>query len=146
MPLTFPADYGSQELAGRDASFEITVKEVKLKELPAIDDDLAIDAGFDDLEELREDIRKRLLELDEERVEAEFRQAALDAAVAAARVEVTPELAQARAREMWERHAAFALAPRHLARGLPADHRPPGGRGPRPRCSPKPSSRCAARP
>ena len=103
VPLTFPADYGSQELAGRDTSFEITVKEVKLKELPAIDDDLAIDAGFDDLKELREDIRKRLLELDEERVQADFRQAALDAAVAAARVEVTPELAQARAREMWER-------------------------------------------
>ena len=63
--LTFPADYGNQELAGRDASFEITVKEVKLKELPELDDDFAIDAGFDDLEELREDIRKRLIELDE---------------------------------------------------------------------------------
>jgi trigger factor len=103
VPLTFPADYGSQELAGRDTSFEITVKEVKLKELPAVDDDLAVDAGFDDLEELREDIRKRLLELDEERVQADFRQDALDAAVAAAQVAVTPELAQARAREMWER-------------------------------------------
>jgi len=101
--LTFPEDYGAAELAGRDASFEVTVKEVKLKELPALDDDLAIDAGFDDLEELRGDIRERLLALDGERVEAEFRQAALDAAVAAARVEVTPALAKARAREMWER-------------------------------------------
>ncbi len=101
--LTFPADYGAAELAGRDASFEVTVKEVKLKQLPALDDDLAIDAGFDDLEELRGDIRERLIALDEERAEAEFRQAALDAAVAAARVEVTPSLAEARAREMWER-------------------------------------------
>ena len=101
--LTFPGDYGSQELAGRDASFEITVKEVKLKELPELDDDFAVDAGFDDLQELREDIRKRLLELDEQRIESEFRQAALDAAVAAARVAVTPELVKARAREMWER-------------------------------------------
>jgi trigger factor len=101
--LTFPADYGNAELAGRDTSFEITVKEVKLKELPAVDDDFAIDAGFDDLEELRADIRSRLLEADEEQIETEFRQAALDAAVAAARVQVTPELAQARAREMWER-------------------------------------------
>ncbi len=101
--LTFPADYGSQELAGRETSFEITVKEVKLKELPEVDDDFAVDAGFDDLQELREDIRKRLLELDEERIEAELRQAALDAAVAAARVAVTPELVKARAREMWER-------------------------------------------
>ena len=58
--LTFPADYGSQELAGRDTSFEITVKEVKRKELPEVDEDFALDAGFDDLQELREDIRRRL--------------------------------------------------------------------------------------
>jgi trigger factor len=103
VPLTFPADYGSQELAGRDTSFEITVKEVKLKELPEVDEDFAVDAGFDDLEELREDIRKRLLELDEEQIQGEFRQAALDAAVAGAKVAVTPELVKARAREMWER-------------------------------------------
>jgi trigger factor len=101
--LTFPGDYGSQELAGCDASFEITVKEVKLKELPELDDDFAVDAGFDDLQELREDIRKRLIELDEQRIDSEFRQAALDAAVATARVAVTPELVKARAREMWER-------------------------------------------
>lgn len=101
--LTFPADYGTSELAGRDASFEVTVKEVKLKELPAVDDDFAIDAGFDDVEELREDIRARLLEAEQGTVDAEFRQAALDAAVAAATIEVTPELVSARAREMWER-------------------------------------------
>jgi trigger factor len=101
--LAFPADYGNTELAGRDASFEVTVKEVKQKELPAVDDDFAIDAGFDDLGELTADVRSRLLEAEEEKIEAEFRQAALDAAVAGARVQVTPELAKARAREMWER-------------------------------------------
>jgi trigger factor len=103
VPLVFPADYGAQELAGREASFEVTVKEVKLKELPDIDDELAVDAGFDDLQELRGDIRRRLLEVEEARVESEFRQAALDAAVAAANVTVTPELVRARAKEMWER-------------------------------------------
>ena len=103
LSVTFPADYGNSDLAGHDASFEVTVKEVKVKELPDLDDDFAVDAGFDDLAELREDIRGRLLEADEARVEAEFRQAALDAAVAEAEVEVTPELARARAREMWER-------------------------------------------
>jgi trigger factor len=101
--LAFPADYGTPELAGRDASFEVTVKEVKLKELPAVDDDFAIDAGFDDLQELRADISSRLIDVEEERIEAEFRQAALDAAVAAARVLITPDLVKARAREMWER-------------------------------------------
>jgi trigger factor len=101
--VTFPADYGNAELAGRDASFEVSVKEVKVKELPELDEDFAVDAGFDDVQELREDVRARLLEADEGRVEADFRQAALDAAVSGAQVEVTPELVSARAREMWER-------------------------------------------
>jgi trigger factor len=101
--VTFPGDYGNAALAGHRALFEVTVKEVKLKQLPDVDDDFAVDAGFDDLEELREDIRRRLLEREEAQIEAEFRQAALDAAVAEARVGVTPELVKARAQEMWER-------------------------------------------
>ncbi|HWF32457.1 MAG TPA: trigger factor [Solirubrobacteraceae bacterium] len=101
--LTFPADYPAEQLAGRDAVFAVTVKEVKRKELPPVDDDLAIDAGFDSIEQLREDIRTRLLEADEARAEAEFREAALDAAVAGATVPVTPALVEARAKEMWER-------------------------------------------
>jgi trigger factor len=101
--LTFPTDYSSKELAGREASFEVTVREVKLKELPALDDDFAIDAGFDDVRELREDIRRRLIEADERQVDGEFRQAALDAAVAQAQIALTPELVRARAQEMWER-------------------------------------------
>jgi trigger factor len=101
--LAFPEDYGSPELAGRDARFEVSVKEVKLKELPDVDDDFAIDAGFDDLTELRADVRSRLIEAEEERIEAEFRQAALDVAVAAATVRLTPEIVSARASEMWER-------------------------------------------
>jgi trigger factor len=101
--LQFPADYGEQQLAGRRASFQVSVKEVKLKELPAVDEDFAIDAGFDDLHELHEDIRRRLTEEEQARIEGEFRQAALDAAVAAASMQLTPELVSARAREMWER-------------------------------------------
>ncbi len=101
--VMFPADYGAEELAGREASFEMAVKEVKEKQLPELDDDFAIDAGFDDVQELREDIRTRILEVDEHRVQEEFREAALDAAVEQAQVAVTGELAQARAQEMWER-------------------------------------------
>ena len=101
--LRFPEDYPNDELAGAEASFEVVVKEVKQKELPELDEDFAIDAGFDDLAELRDDIRDRLLELDSATVQAEFRQAALDAAVAGARVDLTPALVHARAQEMWER-------------------------------------------
>jgi trigger factor len=101
--LTFPDDYSNEELAGKHATFAVTVKEVKLKQLPDVDEDLAIDAGFDSIEELREDVRARLLEADQARVDAEYREAALDAAVAQATVPVTPELVKARASEMWER-------------------------------------------
>jgi trigger factor len=101
--VPFPPDYANEDLAGRAATFEVTVKEVKRKQLPEVDDDFAVDAGFDDVQELREDVRRRLLELEQDRIEDEFRQAALDAAVAGAEVGVTPELGMARAREMWER-------------------------------------------
>jgi trigger factor len=102
--VTFPGDYGAEHLAGRTAHFAVTVKEVKAKELPELDDDFASDAaGFDSLDELREDIHRRLREADESQVEAEFREAAVDAAAANARVEVPERLIEARAGELWER-------------------------------------------
>ena len=100
--ITFPEDYQAKELAGRDAEFAVTVKEVKAKELPPLDDDLATEAGFDTLDELRADIRERLSEADAERIEAEFRETVLDAAVAGATIEVPDSLVEARSRELWE--------------------------------------------
>jgi trigger factor len=102
--LAFPDDYGAADLAGKTARFEVTVKEVKAKVLPDLGDDFASDAaGFDTLEELREDARARLREADERQAEGEFREAAVDAAVANARVEVPERLVEARAHELWER-------------------------------------------
>jgi trigger factor len=100
--VTFPDDYGSEELAGKAAEFAVAVKEVKAKELPAVDDDLATEAGFDTLDELRADIRERLAEDEERRVEAEFRETVLDAAVANATIDVPDALVDARARELWD--------------------------------------------
>jgi len=101
--LSFPADYPNQELAGKDSSFEVTVKEVKHKQLPEVGEDFAVDMGFDSVEELREDIRGRLGEAETGRVDAEFREAALDAVVAQAQVETPEALVQAKAKEMWDR-------------------------------------------
>ncbi len=104
LTITFPDDYGAEELKGREAEFAVTVNEVKRKELPELDDDFASDAaGFDTLDELREDIAAKLREADEGKVEAEFREAVLDAVVADAQVEVPETLVEARARELWER-------------------------------------------
>lgn len=102
--VTFPEDYGAKELAGREARFAVTVKEVKRKVLPELDDDFAADAaGFDTLEELREDVAAKLREADEQRAEAEFREAVLDKVVEQAAVDVPDALVDARAHELWNR-------------------------------------------
>jgi trigger factor len=72
--------------------------------LPDLDDDFASDASeFDTLEELRADIRAKLGEAVGERIEQDFRVAAIDAAVENATVDLPDELALARATERWER-------------------------------------------
>ena len=102
--ITFPDDYGAEQLKGRQAEFEVTVNEVKRKELPALDDEFASDAaGFDTLDELRDDIAAKLREADDARAEAEFREAVLDAVVDGATVEVPETLVDARARELFDR-------------------------------------------
>ncbi len=103
--IEFPEDYGAPELAGREAEFAVTVKEIKAKDLPEVDDDLAAEAGFDTLDELREDIRTRLSEAQTQQIDAEFREAAVDSAVAAATIDVPDALIDARAREHWEQMA-----------------------------------------
>ena len=101
---TFPEDYAAKHVAGRPAQFTITVKEVKHKDLPALDDDFASDAaGYDTLDELRASIADELLEHDEKQVEIEFRAGALDAVVAEAEVDVPPALVTARAHELLDR-------------------------------------------
>jgi len=102
--VTFPDDYGAEHLAGKHAQFAVTVKEVKRKNLPELDDEFASEQlGFDTLDELREDIASKLREADEQRAEGEYREAVLDAVVAAATVTVPDTLVDARARELWER-------------------------------------------
>ncbi len=102
--VTFPEDYQAEDLAGEDAVFTVEVKEVREKVLPELDDDFASEASeFDTLEELREDIARRLAEVVGERAEQDFRVAAVDAAAAEATVELPDELATARAAERWER-------------------------------------------
>jgi trigger factor len=102
LTVTFPDDYQASELAGKEAVFAVTVKEVKAKDLPELNDEFAEEAGFDTLDELRDDIRSRMAEAESSRIEAEFREAALDAAVANATVEVPGPLVEAHSRELWD--------------------------------------------
>ena len=104
--VTFPDDYQAEHLAGKDAVFAVEVKEVKEKKLPELDDDFAVEAGgYDSLDELRKEIETRIGEADERAIEVEFREAAVDAVVAGAKIEIPHELVHSKAHEMWHRTA-----------------------------------------
>ena len=102
--VTFPDDYRAEHLAGKDAEFAVTVKEVREKQLPDLDDDFASEATeFDTLEELREDIRSRLRAALEQQGDEQFRMAAIDAAADAAEVEVPEAIVRSHAEDRWQR-------------------------------------------
>jgi trigger factor len=102
--VTFPEDYQAEHLSGKDAVFNVKVKEVREKILPELDDDFVSDASeFETLEELRADIRAKVGEALGGRAEEDFRIAAVDVAVDAATVDVPADLVAARATERWER-------------------------------------------
>lgn len=77
--VKFPSDYGAEDLAGKEAVFSIKIKEVKIKELPALDDDFAKDVSeFDTIDELRADTKKNITEARENQAETDFRNNVLD--------------------------------------------------------------------
>jgi len=79
----------------------LTVKEIKEKKLPEVDDELARSASeFETLAELRDDIESRLRDQISEEVEAQFRSDAIDALVAASTVNASGPLVEARTREL----------------------------------------------
>ena len=102
--VPFPDDYPAEEVAGKTAEFEVQVKEVREKELPDLDDDFAAEASeFDTLTELRDHISGQIKEILDGQIAERFREAALDAAVANATVELPEPVVEARAAEMWRR-------------------------------------------
>lgn len=87
--VTFPEEYHSEDLAGKDAVFKVTVHEVKTKELPTLDDEFAKDVSeFDTLAELKKDIKKKLTEKKEKELRAQAEQKVIDFAVEAADIDV----------------------------------------------------------
>ena len=87
--ITFPDDYHAEELAGQLATFTVTVKEIKEKVVPELDDAFAADVSeFETMEELSADVRERLQAAAEAGVEREFRAAAVEKAVEHATIAV----------------------------------------------------------
>ena len=91
--VTFPEDYQAADLAGKEAKFVTTIHEVKAKEVPALDDELAkdIDEEVETLAELKEKYRKELAEAKEEAYNDAVEAAAIDLAVENAEIVDLPE-------------------------------------------------------
>jgi len=91
--VTFPEDYQAEDLAGKEAKFVTTIHEVKAKEVPALDDELAkdIDEEVETLDELKEKYRKELAAAKEEAYKDAVEGAAIDKAVENAEIVELPE-------------------------------------------------------
>lgn len=73
--VTFPADYPHKEFAGKAAVFDVQVKEIKEKKIPALDDDFAKDLGLTSLAELKEKVKQNLEKEEEARSEKDLEDA-----------------------------------------------------------------------
>ena len=95
--VTFPEDYHAENLKGKAALFKCTVRSIKSRELPEVNDEFAKKASkFDTLAELREDIRKNLQEGAERQAETDRRTKAIDMATDNCTMEIPPVMVENR--------------------------------------------------
>jgi trigger factor len=98
--VTFPSDYPTQDLAGKEATFKVTLQEIKVKEIPELNDEFAKSIGkFASLDELKADVEEKITSMAEMDAESAYSQALLDQAVANCEVAVPETLVK---REMDE--------------------------------------------
>ena len=87
--VTFPEEYHAEELKGKPALFKVVIKEIKVKELPELDDDFAQDVSdFDTLAEYKEDIKAKLVEKAEKVAKNEKEEKLIDAIIANSKMEI----------------------------------------------------------
>ncbi len=90
--VTFPENYGREELNGKEATFEVKVKEIKVKELPKLDDEFAKEVSeFNTLDELKADIKGKIEETKKASLEREYEDALITAVIENSKMEV-PEV------------------------------------------------------
>ena len=104
--VTFPEDYHAEDLAGKAATFKCTVKEIKEKQLPELDDEFAAEVSeFDTLAEYKEDLKKTLTETKVKNAADAKEEAAVDAVIANAEMEIPEAMLQTQQRQMVEEFA-----------------------------------------
>ena len=87
--VTFPKEYFSKDLAGKEATFKVKLHEIKKKELPELDDEFAKDVSeFDTLDELKKSIKEKLEKSNEQRAKYETEEAAIKAVCENAKLDI----------------------------------------------------------
>ncbi|MFN5512647.1 MAG: trigger factor [Burkholderiales bacterium] len=103
-PVAFPADYGSQELAGKTADFEVTIKKVEAPRLPELNEELARQLGVADgsIDKLRADVRGNLEREVAQRIRNRNKAAIMDALPAIADLELPKALIESESQSLAE--------------------------------------------
>jgi len=94
--VTFPEEYGNEELSGKEAVFDVHIETIKKKAVPELDDEFAKDLGedFETLDDLRDRVRADLVEQRSRAAEAELQRSVMDALVERTDFEVPPGIVE----------------------------------------------------
>lgn len=115
--VTFPENYQAEELQGKPAEFKVKIKEIKVKELPELDDDFAQDvSNFDTMAEYKEDLKKKLTENKEEALKREREEVVIGKIIENAQMDIPEQMVDAQTRQMTQE-----FAQRLSAQGLSID-------------------------
>ena len=115
--VTFPTEYHAAELAGKPATFKVTVKEIKVKELPELNDEFASEVSeFDTLDEYKKDVEKKLAEKKEIEANSKNEDAVVAKVVENATMEIPDKMIDAQAENMVQ-----DMARRMQSQGLSLD-------------------------
>jgi trigger factor len=104
--VTFPADYALEEFAGKEAVFEVDVKEVRRRLPISIDDELGKAVGFDDLAELRQELRRQLQRNYDAASRLRLKRALLDKLAETYDFAVPPGMVEIEFDSIWRQHQA----------------------------------------
>ena len=104
--VTFPEEYQAKELAGKPAMFKVTIKEIKVKEYPKVDDEFAQEVSeFDTLAEYKADIKKGLVAKKKEAAAAEKESKVIEEIVKNSEMDIPEKMIEAQAQQMVEEFA-----------------------------------------
>ena len=104
--VTFPKQYQAEELQGKLALFKVKIKEIKVKELPELDDDFAQDVSeCDTLDAYKEEVKSKLVKTKEDDIKREKEDAVIEKIIENATMEIPEQMVDAQTRQMTQEFA-----------------------------------------